>query len=141
MVTSPQKEYAPGDVVSAVFWTGSPVNDYQRRDRYLAVERLTAAPDTWEVVREDFDWDTTAQWDRQTMGSKPSTARAGQQMSLLNLAPPKYKTSPEPFRATITWEIAADTPSGTYRLVHFGRYKESGEVKRFTARSPAFDLK
>ena len=141
VVTSPQKEYSPGDVVSAVFWTGSPVNDYQRQDRYLAVERLTAAPDTWEVVREDFDWDTTAQWERQGPGPKAANARAGQQMSLLNLAPPKYKTSPEPFRVTITWETSADTPSGTYRLVHFGRYKEEGGVKRFTARSPAFSVR
>lgn len=141
VVEGPQNDYAPGDVVSTVFWTGSPVNEYQRQDRYMAVERLTAAPDTWEVVREDFDWDTTAQWERPAAERKSSSARAGQQMSLLNLSPPKYKTSPDPFRVTITWETAADTPPGTYRLVHFGRYKEDGAVKRFTARSPAFQVK
>jgi neutral ceramidase len=138
---APKREYAAGDVVSAVFWTGSPVNDYRRQDRYLAVERLTVAPDTWEVVREDFDWDTTAQWARQGGAGKPSAARSGQQMSLLNLAPPKYKTSPEAFQVTITWESSKETPPGTYRLVHFGRCKEGGEVKRFTARTPAFELK
>lgn len=141
VTTNPQKEYAPGDIVSAVFWTGSPVNDYRREDRYLAVERLTAAPDTWEVVREDFDWDTTAQWERQGTAPKASNSRAGQQMSLLNLSPPKYKTSPEPFQVTITWESAKDTPPGRYRLVHYGRYKEGGKVKRFTAQTAAFEMK
>ena len=92
-------------------------------------------------LREDFDWDTTAQWERGVPDRKAPTVRGGQQMSLLNLAPPKYKTSPEPFRVTIRWETAADTPPGTYRLVHFGRYKEDGAVKRFTAYTPAFDVK
>ncbi|MBX7165126.1 MAG: neutral/alkaline ceramidase [Pirellulales bacterium] len=134
-----RKKYAPGEPVAATFWTGLPVNDYDRHDEFLAVERLVQAPDKWEVVRRDHDWDTTAQWQRISpeAAKKPAGPQRG---ALLELAPPRYSTSPDPFQVTITWETAPDAPTGTYRLVHYGRYKSSGSVQRFTAHSPPFEL-
>ncbi len=135
----PRDAYAPGETASVTFWTGSPVNDYKRHDRFLAVERQIK-PDTWESVREDFDWDTTAEWEHGRAKRKSSRA-SNSQMNLLNLSPPRYTTNAEPFRVIVSWEIGPETAAGTYRLVHYGRYKEAGEVKRFTAYSPAFTVK
>jgi len=136
----PRDAYAKGETATATFWTGSPVNDYDRHDRFLSVERLAQAPDTWVAVREDHDWDTTAEW--QHGKAKRKSSRSGSaQMNLLNLAPPRYTTSPEPFRVIISWEIGPETEPGTYRLVHYGRHKQGGDVKRFTAYSPAFVVK
>lgn len=146
VATGPQANYKPGEAVTAVFWTGSPVNEYSRTDQFLAVEKLApgadaaAAEGTWETVRRDHDWDTTIQWRQQpAAGSRGN--RAAAQPGLLNLAPPRYTTRPEPFQATVTWETAADTPAGTYRLVHYGRHKRYGKVERFTAVSAAFEIK
>ncbi len=141
VASPPRDAYAKGDVATVTFWTGSPVNAYDRHDRFLAVERRTQASDTWEVVREDFDWDTTAQWEHGTKPRKQPAPGGAAQLSLLNLAPPRYVTSPEPFRVTVSWETGSETVPGTYRLVHYGRHKQDGEVKRFTARSPAFEVK
>lgn len=137
----PRDAYAKGEVATVTFWTGSPVNGYDRHDRFLAVERLTQKPDTWEVVREDFDWETTAAWAREGARVKQNTRSKSAQMSILNLAPPKYTTSPEPFRVTLSWETSPKTQPGIYRFVHYGRHKQDGEVKKFTTRSPAFEVK
>jgi neutral ceramidase len=137
VVTPPRERYQPGEAVAATFWTGSPNNAYDRRDQFLAVERLVA-PDTWEVVRQDLDWDTTAQWQRitATKPKPPKPPRAG----TLDLAPPRYASKPDPFQVTVTWETSQQTPAGTYRLVHYGRHKQAGNVERFTAVSAPFEL-
>ncbi|MGD9648317.1 MAG: neutral/alkaline non-lysosomal ceramidase C-terminal domain-containing protein, partial [Pirellulales bacterium] len=138
VVTAPQAKYTAGETASVTFWTGSPVNEYDRKDKFMAVERLTDGSDTWEVVREDFDWDTAAEWER-VAGSKPKPPRTTR-TGILDLAPPRYSTKPDPFQVTITWDVSADTAPGKYRLVHYGRHKTDGKVERFTVHSPAFEV-
>lgn len=139
VVTQPAATFKPGEAIACAFWTGSPVNDYRRSDVFLAVEKLVKA-DTWQVVRSDHDWDTTIQF-QQTPAPGSRGNRAVPQPGLLNLAPPRFATRPEPFQATVTWETTGDTPPGTYRLVHYGRHKRYGKIERFTAVSPAFELR
>jgi len=140
VVTAPHESYKPGETISATFWTGLPVNEYDRHDEFLAVERLVQAPDKWETVRQDRDWETASEWKRILPDDGRKKSRKTERTGILDLAPPRYTTTPDPFQVTITWESPADTPAGTYRLVHFGRCKESGTVRRFTAYSPNFQL-
>lgn len=139
LVVEPQAKYAAGDVVSATFWTGSPVNEYDRHDGFVVIERLVKAPDQWEAVRDDHDWETAAQWEQINLDGRPKPPSATRNNPLA-LSPPRYSAKPDPFQVTITWESTAETPPGIYRIVHNGRYKREGRVERFTARSPEFEI-
>ncbi len=99
------------------------------------------APDKWEVVREDSDWETTAQWARISSATgRPEPSKPPRNTVADTAPPPRYVPKPEPFHVTITWESSPQTPPGTYRIVHFGRYKHDGKVHRFTARSANFQI-
>lgn len=139
VVEGTQPKYAAGEPVNATFWTGSPVNEYDRHDCFLAIERLTEEPDTWEVVRDDNDWDTAAHWERINLDGRPKP-KAPARNNPLALSPPRFVAKPDPFQVKITWEPSADTPPGKYRIVHFGRFKQEGQVQRFTARSEPFEI-
>jgi neutral ceramidase len=139
-VADAKERYAPGDLVTVSFWTGSPVNEYKRTDRFMAVERLMPESNTWQVVREDFDWDTTVRWKqlpakgdvKPTESPDPKAPRIG---------PAPRIARPEPHQATITWQTNSQTAPGTYRIVHYGRFKENGKVDRFVATSRPFHVK
>jgi hypothetical protein len=47
---------------------------------------------------------------------------------------------PEPYQVTVTWQTDGKTEPGTYRIVHFGRFKKDGKVERFVARSRPFEV-
>jgi neutral ceramidase len=139
-VADAKERYAPGDLVSVCFWTGSPVNDYRRSDHFLAVERRGAG-DNWEVVRRDFDWDTTARW-KQVIPegeTKPVAKDSGAERNRLGPAPRVAR--PEPYQVTVTWQVDAQTEPGTYRIVHYGRCKKDGKVERFVATSRPFEVR
>lgn len=138
VVVPPQETYTPGEVVSVTFWTGLPVNDYDRHDRFLAVERFSEQANSWQVIRGDDDWDTAAQWQRVDADGRPP--RRKQRAGIFDLAPPRYAAKPDPFQVTIQWETTVDTPPGAYRIVHFGRAKQDGQVRRFTTYSPPFEI-
>lgn len=140
VVEQPQATYQAGDVASASFWTGSPVNEYDRHDTFLAIERQVDGSDEWQIVGGDNDWNTTAQWRRATPDDDRAGRKKTERTGILDLAPPRYATTPDPFQVTIRWETNGETPPGTYRIVHHGRYKQGGEVQRFTAHSPAFEI-
>jgi len=126
LVSELRASYMPGEAISAVFWTGSPVNDYDRHDKFLAIEQLTNEPDQWEVVHTDQDWETTAHWQRIVADDGRTKSKKKDRTGILDLAPPRYTTSPDPSQVTITWETSDDTPPGTYRIVHHGRFKAAG---------------
>jgi len=129
--------YGLGETVTVCFWTGSPVNDYRRTDHFMAVERRNADNNTWQVVREDFDWDTTVRWKQLILdtASKPDSRREGER-----IGPAPRVARPEPFQVTITWQIPVETPLGIYRIVHYGRFKKDGKVERFLATSRPFEI-
>jgi neutral ceramidase len=139
-VTDAKESYARGDPITVTFWTGCPVNDYRRTDHYLAVERRTAGTSGWELVRFDFDWDTTARW-KQTGSEAPAAPATPAATERPRLGPPPRVPRPDPYQVTITWQTDAQTKPGTYRIVHYGRFKKDGKVERFIAYSRAFEVK
>jgi neutral ceramidase len=139
IVAAPRAKYTAGEAISATFWTGSPVNEYDRHDTFLAIERLTKSPDTWEVAGDVRDWTTTAKWEPILANGKPKPSKPPRN-NLLDLAPPRYAAKPDPFQVTITWESPADAKPGVYRIAHFGRCKEAGSVRRFTTRTEPFEI-
>ncbi len=138
LVVQPRPRYAAGEKVVAVFWTGSPVNDYRRTDRFLAVQRLGADGKEWRTVREDFDWDTTARWKQMIPEAEAPSHDARPEPQ--RFAPAPRIARPEPHQVTITWQTDARTPPGTYRIVHYGRFKQQGKVARFVAASRPFEV-
>jgi neutral ceramidase len=136
VVGDAKERYAPGEMVTVSFWTGSPVNEYRRTDRFMAVERLVEGG-AWKAVRADLDWDTTCRWKQ--LGAEPSPKPGTETpLSRFRLAPAPRLGRPDPFQVTITWQTEEKTPAGTYRIVHYGRYKKDGKVERFTATSRRF---
>jgi neutral ceramidase len=136
-VEDANEKYTRGDRVTVTFWTGSPVNDYRRNDHFLAVERLLPDRGTWEQFRADFDWDTTCRW-RQVHGGPEPTPRNDSPLPGFRIAPAPRILRPDPYHVLLTWQTDADTPAGTYRIVHYGRFKTGGKVVRFTAMSRSF---
>jgi neutral ceramidase len=137
VVTDAKERYACGDCVTVSFWTGSPVNDYRRNDHFMAVERLVPETGQWEAVRADFDWDTTCRW-RQLLGESDGKPVKETRSSFLQVAPAPRIPRPDPYQVTLEWQTGAGTPAGTYRVVHYGRFKKAGRVVRFTATSRSF---
>jgi neutral ceramidase len=139
VVSDAKGRYARGELVSVTFWSGRPVNDYRRTDRFLAVERLDEKRETWEVVRADGDWDTTCRWKQLTKDAQPKPKKASP-FDALRLTQVRIIPRPDPHQATVTWQTDAQTPPGTYRVVHHGRFRREGKVERFVARSRAFEV-
>ncbi len=73
-IADARERYAPGDRIEVRFWTGNPVNDYRRTDRFLTVERLVPETGAWTPVRTDGDWDTTIRWRQPQPDSERSPA-------------------------------------------------------------------
>jgi neutral ceramidase len=139
-VADAKERYAPGELVTVCFWTGSPVNDYRRIDRFTVVERRDPSRDAWEVVREDFDWDTTAHWKQLAPASNPESEKASPRQPD-RLGPVPWNPRPDPYQVTITWQTGKQTPPGTYRIIHYCRFKKNGKVERFNATSRPFEVK
>jgi neutral ceramidase len=138
-VTDAKEKYAAGELVSVNFWTGSPVNDYRRTDRFMAVERQAPGGNTWQVVREDFDWDTTVRW-KQTGNDPAAKAATDAKPEAPRIGPAPRVLRPDPYQAIVTWQTDAQTEPGTYRIVFYGKFKKDGKVERFEARSKSFTV-
>ncbi|MFC7965619.1 neutral/alkaline ceramidase [Streptomyces cinereoruber] len=115
VLTDAAAGYGPGGRVTVVFVTGHPKNDLRRGGTFLEVQRLRGRD--WVRHLDDGDWRTTYRWRRTAVLTGESTA-------------------------TITWDIAPDTPPGTYRIVHHGDAKNglTGRVVPFTGVSRAFTV-
>eukprot|EP00058_Branchiostoma_floridae_P025487 XP_002610977.1 hypothetical protein BRAFLDRAFT_127904 [Branchiostoma floridae] len=82
---------------------------------FLTVERKKD-DGTFEVVHNDASWDTMFKWKR----TNPVLGYS---------------------EATVTWTISPDTPSGTYRIRHFGHSKNLlGEITPFVGSSRQFTV-
>jgi neutral ceramidase len=140
VIANGKERYARGDSVTVSFWTGSPVNEYRRTDHFMAVERLSPDRGVWDVVRADFDWDTTCRW-QQALGGAARPAGEESRRPGWRVAPAPRILRPDPYQVTLTWQTDGETPAGTYRLVHYGRFKAQGRVTRIVARSQPFELR
>jgi neutral ceramidase len=140
LVTDAKARYKRGERVAVTFWTGRPVNDYRRTDRFLAVQRLDKKSGTWQAARADGDWDTTCHWKQLAKDPPPKKPKKDSPLGALRLTPVRRIPRPDPHQATVTWQTDAGTPPGTYRVVHYGRFRRDGKVERFVAASRAFEV-
>ena len=107
----PEASYRRGETARAVFWTGHPKNNLRDEGTYLEIQRRDGG--TWRTVATDDDWSTVYRWRRESVADS---------------------------KAEITWTIRADTPAGTYRIVHHGDWKNgwTGRITGFTGISRSF---
>ncbi|XP_078579900.1 neutral ceramidase B-like isoform X2 [Branchiostoma floridae x Branchiostoma japonicum] len=107
--------YHTGETVSVRFHSAHPRNNLQLDGTFLTVERKKD-DGTFEVVQNDASWDTMFKWKR----TNPVLGYS---------------------EATVTWTISPDTPSGTYRIRHFGHSKNLlGEITPFVGSSRQFTV-
>ncbi|TGB14945.1 alkaline ceramidase [Streptomyces sp. MZ04] len=115
VLTNVEASYRTGQTATVVFVTGHPKNNLRVGGTFLEVQRLRDG--TWTRYLDDGDWQTKYRWKRTNAVTGESTA-------------------------TITWDIAAGTPSGTYRIAHFGDSKNglTGAISAFRGRSRQFTV-
>ncbi|XP_069543813.1 neutral ceramidase [Brachyistius frenatus] len=90
--------YRQGDVVSVTFVAGNPRNSGDIRDKtFVTVEMFDNRTETWEVVHTDASWETRFHW---------------------------LKGSGQQSNATIEWFVPPSAAAGSYRIRHFGHYKQ-----------------
>ncbi len=92
--TQPAKSYNRGQQVSVRFWAGHPKNNYRTQKGFMKVERKVGGK--WVTVARDWDEQTSYRWNRQ-----------GTANSLV----------------TLRWTIPSNAATGTYRIKHYGNYK------------------
>lgn len=115
VLTEAAATYRRGQQANVAFVTGHPKNNLHRRGTFLEVQRQLGSG--WVRYLDDNDWQTKFHWTR----TNPVTGES---------------------RATITWDIAPNTPAGSYRVVHFGDAKKglTGAIKPFTGTSRTFTV-
>jgi len=112
VLTEPQASYSAGQTVSVRFQSGHPKNNLRRNGSFLLVQRWSGQ--AWQTVADDSDWATRYRW-RRTLGAESV--------------------------ADIEWAIPAGTPSGRYRIVHFGDAKNLlGQVSGFRGQTREFTV-
>jgi len=141
VVKEAKAAYHQGDQVVVSFWTGNPRNGYRRGDNFLSVQHR--AGDGWEPHATDADWSTKCRF-------KQPAAKDAKHGDEKKARPKKSSAIPmapgpmtlDAHQITITWDIPSQTESGTYRIVHFGRFKsrEDGQVHTFKAASQNFTV-
>lgn len=115
VVKNVDESYQKGNVASVTFWSGHPKNDLKTQDTYLEVQQKK--DDDWIPVATDLDWETKFIWERVTPGGATS-------------------------QVTIEWDIPQDADAGTYRIVHYGDYKNgwNHKIYSYTGKSSTFTV-
>ena len=91
-------------MVAVEFVSGHLRNDLRSEDSFLYVEKLNenydkkVSDESWSIISVDGDMETQLQWIR-------TNAILGQS------------------KVQVRWTIPSDTPSGTYRIRHVGKFK------------------
>ena len=91
-------------MVAVEFVSGHLRNDLRSEESFLYVERLNenydkeAGEESWSIISVDGDMETQLQWIR-------TNALLGQS------------------KVQVRWTVPSDTPSGTYRIRHVGKFK------------------
>ncbi|KAF3324499.1 neutral ceramidase-like isoform X1 [Carex littledalei] len=107
-------KFNKGQIVNATFWSACPRNDLLNNGTFALVEMLDSSTNDWVPLYDDDDWCLRFKWFRPSKLSSQS-------------------------HATLEWRIPENTPTGVYRLRHFGASKRLfGGVSHFTGTSRAF---
>ncbi|WP_444907707.1 neutral/alkaline non-lysosomal ceramidase N-terminal domain-containing protein [Microbulbifer sp. SSSA008] len=109
--------YSAGDTVSVTFRSGHPRNDLKTESTFIEVQRKVNG--SWETYLTDDDLDTRFIWTRDTAIDCMACSFAEGQ-----------------------WIIGEDTPSGTYRIKHFGNWKSgwTGKISSYSGKSSSFTV-
>ena len=99
LVTDTKEVYNVGDTAFALFRSANPRNNIRAGGTFVTIDALNETDGTWHTRYVDGDWCTQYHW--------------------------KGGWSSERFYwgnsfANITWAIPEDTPSGMYRICHYG---------------------
>lgn len=112
VVQDAKDAYEIGEVVEIKFWTGSPRNNLRTGGTFLAVQQYKDGE--WVTIANDADWETKYKWERVNISDSI---------------------------AIITWEIPETTAPGTYRVKHFGNWKDSnGSIYELEGTSSKFRI-
>jgi len=99
------------ETVYATFVSGNPRNNLMTESTFLTVERQNAGG-SWSVYATDAHFDTIFSW---------------------------KKTTSAQSEAQVRWNVGSATPDGTYRLKHFGYYKNiDGSTVSYDGTSQVF---
>ncbi|XP_067100975.1 neutral ceramidase [Osmerus mordax] len=90
--------YTLGDIVSVTFVAGNPRHSGDIRDKtFITVEKFHNKTSSWEVVHTDASWETRFYW---------------------------LKGADQHSNTTVEWHIPRSAQTGSYRIRHFGHFKE-----------------
>lgn len=108
--------YKVGEVASVTFVAGNPRHSGDIRDKtFVTVERFHNDTSMWEIVHTDASWETRFHWIKGFRGLS---------------------------NATVEWYIPHSAEVGTYRIQHFGHYKQSQDnitiITTYVGTSDAF---
>ncbi|KAG7492710.1 hypothetical protein MATL_G00017560 [Megalops atlanticus] len=90
--------YKRGEVASVTFVSGNPRNSGDMREKtFITVEQYHNRTQQWDIVHTDASWETRFHW---------------------------VKGSGAQSNATVEWHIPPSAQPGSYRIRHFGHYKQ-----------------
>ncbi len=113
VVVEARERYTTGERVVVTFVAAHPANDLHRGGTFLRVER--GAGEGWRTVQDDGDWSTRFRWSR---GPVDGTSEA-----------------------TVSWDIPAGLPEGTFRITYEGdACTATGVLTPFTGASRTFEV-
>ncbi|XP_043912351.1 neutral ceramidase [Protopterus annectens] len=111
--------YRTGEVVEVTFISANLRNSVESRalQTFLTVERLDNFTSTWSIIHNDASWETRLYWNKKGLAQS---------------------------NVTVSWYIPQAAKPGTYRIQHFGHYKQRQGSKfiftPYTATSSVFDI-
>ena len=115
IVTDVPSSTSAGKVVNVTFVGANPRNDLRLEQSYATVEKQDG--NSWNVYRDDSDWDLVFGWNRTNTLTGTSTA-------------------------TITWHVPQDVSSGTYRINYYGAAKTpvTAQINQISGTSSEFTV-
>ncbi|OAX81281.1 hypothetical protein ACJ72_04379 [Emergomyces africanus] len=127
VISSPDKSktYKPGDTVQTKFIGANPRNNLRLEGTFTAVEYSAPGSNTWEVVRDDFDWTLVYHWKRTNvlLGTSEVTVEWLIEDSFYSVGNPR------------------EVKSGTYRMRYFGDSKKiNGDISHFEGIGGTFQV-
>lgn len=112
------QSYKRGEVVEVTFVSGNPRNSADMAEKtFLTVEKYENMTNSWKVVHTDASWETRFHWIKGTGGQS---------------------------NVTVEWHVPSTAHPGTYRIQHFGHYKERPNftpvMKPYEGSSESFEI-
>uniref|UniRef100_A0A672R5G7 Neutral ceramidase n=1 Tax=Sinocyclocheilus grahami TaxID=75366 RepID=A0A672R5G7_SINGR len=109
--------YKVGEIASVTFVAGNPRHSGNIRDKtFVTVERFHNDTNSWEIIHTDASWETRFHWIKGLAGRSQSK---------------------------VEWHIPLTAQTGTYRIQHFGHYKQftdNNTITPYVGTSDAFKV-